>query len=170
MLKALMVVVLAATLLLSATAAQAATAQKKQKKAPTPAQEKAKAAAEVRTFLKKYAEAYNRKDLAAVLASFAKDKDMINVGTAEGEVWKGHDAIKDAFDKFFSSPVGVNISFDKTTVDSQGKTAWIYAEGPAKIKTGKDETQMRFRLTAVLENRQGKWLIVQSHSSVGSKE
>lgn len=113
--------------------------------------------------------AWDRKDAAAILAPSVKDADAVTFGTDAAEYWVGYDALKAAVEKQCRA-----MESQKTTVRdlrvkmlAGGKAAVVtYLLDAEGRSSGEAYAVKGMRVTAVLEKRQGKWLLVSSHGSV----
>jgi ketosteroid isomerase-like protein len=111
----------------------------------------------------------DRKDLAAFDSAMATDPDAVFFGTDAAEYWVGAAAMKTAVERQFKA-----LESQKSTVRdlrvkllAGGKVAvatyFLDADGKSM---GESFAIKGVRVTAVLEKRKGKWLVVSSHASV----
>jgi len=121
---------------------------------------------EVLDVLNGIAEAYGKKDEGSMMAKFAADPDLISVGTGIDEWRIGWDALKSGVERDFAQAREVSMSVSRNIVRTTGDIAWFAAEMDVRINTGDSETSAPARYTGVLERRDNKWLIVQSHFSL----
>jgi uncharacterized protein (TIGR02246 family) len=97
------------------------------------------------------------------------DPDMVMIGTDAPEFWKGKDAFIDAQKKFFEATSESKIEIHNISVklSESGTVAWISCLMNWDILSGEQLMHLDgLRMTAVLEKRDGQWVIVQGHGSV----
>ncbi len=132
-----------------------------------------KAAEEVNALLDQYETVLETNNMELLSSITAHDADMVNFGTSADERVVGWEALSQLmqaqFDATESSEVTVKDRVIK--VHEEGKVAW-YSEINDWVVTmnGEEMTLNGFRVTGVLEKRDGKWLIVQLHFSVPDGE
>lgn len=99
----------------------------------------------------------------------APDDDMVNFGTDAAERWVGWEPLKESVQKQFESFDNVSLSIRELVikVHKSGEVAWLSCFFDFK-GTAMDEPFIveGSRFTAVLEKRNGNWVIVQMHNSV----
>jgi ketosteroid isomerase-like protein len=125
--------------------------------------------AAVKATVESFAAAFDKKDLAAVLALTAQDPDSVYIGTDAAEYWVGFAPLKDALERSFKA-----LESQKTTlrdvrvkVLAGGKAAVATYLMDAEGKSGGEPFAIKgMRATSVLEKRKGKWVVVSSHGSV----
>jgi uncharacterized protein (TIGR02246 family) len=120
---------------------------------------------EVRALLKAHDEAMKEQDLEKVVSLFAHKCAML--GTGPGEVWKGHDEIKEAYEHFFKD-------FDKgeQEFDYQFKIGglgtdmgWLMTSGNIKGKKEGKAFEFPLNLSLTVTKASGKWLLASLHFS-----
>ena len=134
-----------------------------------PSAEKGGEAAAVKAVVMASIQGWDRKDAAAILAPSVKDPDAVTFGTDAAEYWIGYDAVKAAVEKQCKA-----MESQKTTVRdlrvkmlAGGKAAVVtYLLDAEGRSSGEAYAVKGLRVTAVLEKRQGKWMLVSSHGSV----
>jgi ketosteroid isomerase-like protein len=110
-----------------------------------------------------------RRDL-AVLSEFANAADVLLVGSEEDEIAEGPEGLASFFRHIFDLPIRLGWSWRNVRVSSEGQIAWVFAEGHVNITTDSDQEQLPFRLSGVLERRQGQWKWRQFHGSEPAKK
>ena len=124
---------------------------------------------EVVEVMKRYNEAYAERDVDGVVALFAPDPDVVIIGTGEEGKRIGLNEIKAQLERDFTQSQAASIEFIWYSVSSEDSVAWIAADCIAHVNmAGGKEITLPVRSTAVLEQRAGRWLIVQSHASIPS--
>lgn len=122
--------------------------------------------AAVMAVLERFAENYTKRDLEGNLALFAPDSDVVLYGTGADEKRVGLDEIKAQIERDWSQSDATSLTYEWTSVSAADSVAWVAADVTFKAKIGEQELTLDGRLTIVLENRAGKWLIVQGHFSL----
>ncbi|MDD4004163.1 MAG: nuclear transport factor 2 family protein [Elusimicrobiaceae bacterium] len=102
------------------------------------------------------------------LSFYAKDKDVISIGS-EGEVVMGLPRLKKTF-------IATHRQFEKLSfkakayeVSACGSVAWTSGVGIYNGVTGGKKFKLDGLFTFVFEKRNGRWLIMHSHYSVPAK-
>jgi len=114
---------------------------------------------EVIAVINKLSKAFAKQDLNATLALFAPDPDVVLIGPEADVRGVGLTEIKAAIQRSFEPLEGASVKIDRYLVSSKGSVAW-------HVKAGGQETDLQLRLTAVLEQREDKWFIMQCHDSL----
>jgi ketosteroid isomerase-like protein len=125
-----------------------------------------KTEAAVLAVLDKFNESYRRRDIDALMALFAPDDDQIMFGTGIDEKRIGRDQIKFQAERDWSQTEALAFNLNWHQVSAAGPVAWVAAEGLGQGKVGGQKIEFPLRMTAVLEQRGGEWLLVQSHVSL----
>ncbi len=149
---------------LAAIATLTSTAQAAEDEAANPDLEKIKAV------LKAHDDAYGAHNLAGVLATLAPK--AVIIGAGPGEVWSGHEEIKDAYEHFFAD-------FDKgeQAFDYQYKfgalsaeMGWLMVSGEIKGKKGGKSFAVGLNLSLVVSKTGDEWKIAAMHYSTVAGE
>lgn len=122
--------------------------------------------AQVRITLEGLWEAYGRGDLEEILGYFAPEEGIVGLGTGADERnlgWAEHRA-QIQRDLAQSESRRVEITWFKAEV--AGEVAWAATEWDYTVTAGGRRMSGRGRATYVLRLNEGRWLIVQSHSSL----
>lgn len=120
----------------------------------------------VMTVLNRFAEDYAKRELEGVLALFAPDSDVVMFGSGADEKRVGLAEIKALVERDWSQSDAASFTYGWTSVSAAGPVAWVAADVTFKAKVGGQEVTLLGRLTGVLENRAGNWLLVQGHFSL----
>jgi ketosteroid isomerase-like protein len=120
---------------------------------------------EVLAALHRMTGAYRKRDLEGVMAAFGSDPDVMLFGTGADEVRRGKDAIRTQVQRDWGQTDEVSLALRWGPVSAAGDVAWAWAEGTFDFRAGDVEGSLPARLSAVLERRDGQWLIVHSHFS-----
>jgi len=124
-----------------------------------------KTKAEVLTAMNKYLEAYQKRDIEAVMSLFAPDADQVHFGTGADEKRIGRDQIGLQVKRDWSQTEALAFNLTWHQISTAGSVAWIAAEGLGQGKVGGQAFEFPMRMTGVLEKRGDEWLLVQSHAS-----
>lgn len=100
---------------------------------------------------------------------FAQDEDTLNIGTDIDEIWYGWQAFQEWMTQAIKTKPDYSIAAKDTRIQlSQSKeVAWYSQLLDTCLETKGEPFRLEgFRHTGVLEKRNERWLIVQSHISV----
>lgn len=125
---------------------------------------------EVKEFLENYSKAYEKKDLAAVMAMIAPDADVVFVDPGPKGRYVGPDQIKKSYEDDFMQFKSLSTKYTWVSVAGKGDLAWFAADSISAVDMGEEKLNVPARWTGLLEKRQGKWLLIQSHFSVVEPE
>ena len=125
-----------------------------------------KTEAAVMSVINRFVEAFGTQDIDSSLALFSPDPDVVFIGTGGDEKCIGLTEIKAELERAFSQSEQSLIKIGWYSVSAAGSVAWGAADAVIKAKVSGQEISFPVRLTTVLEQRSGRWLIVQSHASV----
>ena len=126
--------------------------------------------AAVKMVLDQVQKAMTTEDMEMFSALIAHDADMVSFGTDASERWVGWDALKASMEQQFEAfdNMKMDIRDQVIKVSSAGDAAWFSEILDWGIETGGQTVNIDgARATGVLEKRNGKWLLVQMHFSVG---
>ena len=124
-----------------------------------------KTQAEVMVALDLFITNYNRKDLDGTLAQLAPDPDLMIIGTGADQIIVGIQAARTLLKQDFDQADSLSVKLGKTAISAAGPVAWIAADSIWQVTVGGREMSFVWRWTIVMEKRQGKWLMQQSHLS-----
>jgi len=130
----------------------------------------AKTEAAVMNVMNQLTEAYAKRDLDAVLALFAPDPDVVFIGTGGDEKRIGLTEIKAQFERDFAQSEALSMELGWSSVSAAGSVAWVAADAITHAKVKGQEISFPGRFTAVLEQRSGRWLLLQVHFSMPVRE
>jgi ketosteroid isomerase-like protein len=126
--------------------------------------------ADVIDTLGRFIKAYNQKDINGILRLFAPDRDVVFYGNGEDEKSIGIEGIREQAEHDWTQDASVSLEVQWSSVSSAGSVAWLAADLKIHARVGGIEMIMPARLTAVLENRAGKWFFMQWHASLPTIE
>jgi len=128
--------------------------------------------AEIRVVLERMAKAYENKDVDAVMSCYAPDPDVVSIGTGKDEKYIGPEQLRRAHERDFAQSESISMTFDGLSVSTAaaGKVAWFASDITVHVEASGKHLTLSGRLTGVVENRGGKWLLVQGHFSLPAAE
>jgi hypothetical protein len=100
--------------------------------------------------------------LEGALALFLPDADVTLIGSSLGEISRGPMELRTFLKRMFSSPEAISWEWDDVSISSAGDVAWLWLEG-ALVLDGRSNRP--YRISGVLERRQGRWLWSLFHGS-----
>jgi len=115
-------------------------------------------------------EAFTKRDLDGALALFAPDPDVVFIGSGADERCIGLDEVKAEFERAFAQSEEASIQLGWYSVSAAGSVAWVASDAVIQAKVSGQEISFPVRITIVLEQRGGRWLVVQSHDSLPAAE
>jgi len=122
--------------------------------------------AAVLAFLDRFADSYARRDADRLLELYARDPDLVFIGTGIDETAIGPEEMADGLREDFSELEAVSIEQKwLSPVSAAGPVAWVAGEWVVGWKAEGREGRALMRRTFVLERRSDKMLIVHSHAS-----
>jgi ketosteroid isomerase-like protein len=117
---------------------------------------------EILLALGEFRAAVSQRRLEGVLALFAPDADATLIGSSLGELARGPIELRRFLERLFAGPQTVAWEWDDVSVSSCGDVAWLWLEG-ALVLDGRSDRA--YRISGVLERRQGRWLWSLFHGS-----
>jgi uncharacterized protein (TIGR02246 family) len=106
--------------------------------------------------------AVTERRLEGVLALFAPDADVTLLGSSAGEIARGPLGIRAFLEWLFAGPLTISWEWDDVSVSAHGDVAWLWLEGGLVLDGRSDRP---YRISGVLERRQGRWLWTLFHGS-----
>ncbi len=125
----------------------------------------AKTDQEIKDFLAQYEKAYENKDVSALMKLIAPGAEVVFFEADEKGRYVGHDQIKSAYENSLKQVKSIKGEYKWTSVGSKGDVGWFATEVLFSVDMGKDKFKQMGRWTGVLEKKDGKWLLIQSHFS-----
>jgi ketosteroid isomerase-like protein len=123
--------------------------------------------AEIRRALDQFNDAAGQGNVAACLALFDENADILMVGSDRGEVFKGRSAMAQWLGKLMvKNRFGWRM--DRVDISHHRETAWAFVEGTMILKDefGKVRGSTPYRFSAVLVKRGDGWAWRLFHGSV----
>jgi len=144
---------------IAAIAALKSTAQAEETPSANPELEK------IRAVLKAHDEAMTSKNLPGVLATLATK--AVIMGTGPGEVWNGHEEIKDAYEHFFQGFDKGEQSFTYYVKfgELSPEMGWLLASGEVKGKKDGKDFAFPLNMSLTASKASGEWKIAAMHFS-----
>ena len=105
----------------------------------------------------------------AMLAEFTASTDMLLIGSDADEIVEGRQAFEDFIHRLFALPVKLGWEWRTIRVSQKGDIAWVFANGDLVVRDAKREQRTAYRMTGVLEERNGRWTWRLFHGSAPGK-
>ncbi len=115
--------------------------------------------------LRAYFAAITARDEPAVLALFADDADLVLFGSGADERRVGKTELLLQTRRDWSQSDAMSFTIDWSSVSSAGNVAWVATELTVSIAAAGQTLTLPARFSVVLEQRVGRWMIVQGHFS-----
>ncbi|MBI1257721.1 MAG: DUF4440 domain-containing protein [Chloroflexi bacterium] len=117
--------------------------------------------------MNKAIEAFESGDADRVLDCFPPHDDIVNYGTNADERMVGRAALRSGVQRDPSQSPSIKFDLGWTHVGTSGNVAWVAGDVTIKVEMP-DGQAMAFpaRMTGVLQNYDGRWLVEQTHLSV----
>jgi ketosteroid isomerase-like protein len=100
--------------------------------------------------------------LEGVLSLFAPDADAVLIGSTVPAIARGPLELRVFLERLFALPQTVSWEWDDVSISRAGDVAWLWLDG-ALVLDGR--SQRAYRISGVLERRQGRWLWSLFHGS-----
>ncbi len=123
-------------------------------------------AAAVRAVLDQFAEGYAKRDIDLLRSALAPDPDVVMYGTGADEKRVGVAEIELQAQRDWSQTDTSEVRYGWMSISAAGNVAWAVADASFELTAGGEAMSLPARVTFVLEQRGGRWLIVQSHFSL----
>jgi uncharacterized protein (TIGR02246 family) len=126
--------------------------------------------AAVQATLQQWKDAYSRRDLDGVLAVMAPDAGVVGIGTGPDEWRVGPGEFKAQLERDFAQSEALSVDYEPLVVSEAGSVAWVAGRATVQARVEGQNLTLTGRFTAVLEQREGRWLLVQTHFSLPAAE
>ena len=130
----------------------------------------ARTEAAVMSTLRKLFEGYESRDMDSVLSCHAPDPDLVAIGTGVDEKSLGLNEVRVHLERDLAQSEAVSIELGWSRVSAAGSVAWVAGDAIIHAKVSGQEISFPGRFTAVLEQRKGRWFIMQRHFSMPASE
>lgn len=125
----------------------------------------AKTTEEVMATVKRFTDAYQARNLQGVLDCLVPDADLVLYGTGADEKRIGPAQARAQVERDWAQSDSIALSFGWSSVSAAGPVAWAAMDGSFTVRAGGSEMTVPARVSLVLENRTGRWLIAHMHFS-----
>lgn len=122
--------------------------------------------AEVLEAMNKFMQVYESRDMEGMLGLVSQDDDLVLIGTGADELRIGLEQFKFQVERDWSQMEALGFNLTWNQVSAAGPVAWVASEGQGTGRVEGQAIEFSFRMTTVLEKRDGEWLLVQSHLSL----
>ncbi len=126
----------------------------------------AQTTSEVKDALNRFGDAFRRRDMGSLMAMLAPDPDVTFFGTGPDEERVGVSNIREQIQRDWDQSESASIDLGPLSVSTQGSVAWVAGNVTLMARVDGAELRSPGRLTAVIDKRDGHWLIDQWHLSV----
>jgi ketosteroid isomerase-like protein len=126
--------------------------------------------AAVQATLQQWKDAYSQRDLAGALGVIAPDEDVVGIGTGPDEWRVGPGGFKAQLQRDFAQSEALLVDYEPLVVSEAGPVAWVAGRVTVRAWVDGQDLTLTGRFTAVLEQREGRWLLMQTHFSLPAAE
>ena len=126
--------------------------------------------AAVQATLQQWKDAYTQRDLDRALAVIAPDDDVVGIGTGPDEWRVGPEEFRAQIERDFAQSEALKVSYEPLVVSEAGPVAWVAGRATVQARIDGQDLTLTGRFTAVLEQRGGRWLLMQTHFSLPAAE
>ena len=126
--------------------------------------------AAVQAALQQWKDAYTQRNLDRALAVIAPDDDVVGIGTGLDEWRVGQQQFKAQVERDFAQSEALSLDYEPLVVSEAGPVAWVAGRATVRARVDGQDLTLTGRFTAVLEQRDGRWLLVQTHFSLPAAE
>lgn len=116
--------------------------------------------------LEEYSQAYHDKDIERILKLFVDSEELVVIGTGDDEWVNGINELKSGFERDMDQADSINVKFRDISISSSGNVAWISGHMNMEATVGGQDIYLPGRLTAVVLNKNEKWLFANLHYSL----
>jgi len=130
----------------------------------------ARTEAAVMSTLRKLIEGYESRDMDSVLSCHAPDPDLVAIGTGVDEKSLGLNEVRAHLERDLAQSEAISIELGWSRVSAAGSVAWVAGDAIIHARVKGKEISLPVRFTAVLEQRNDRWLLMHFHDSMPSGE
>lgn len=124
---------------------------------------------EIKSTIEQFFEALDTQNLELMKKLIPDDESIVHIGTDSDEIWRGSEELNRSTEEQFRRLEYYEANIHNLTINiSQSEdVAWYFHLLDARIMSGGTETVWKdARFTGVLEKRNGRWFLVQTHVSI----
>ena len=118
---------------------------------------------EIGDFLQHRLDALSNKDMNALMDTLAPDDDVLMIGNSHDERWVGREQIKEVFAKQISEFESETSKLIWRSIGYKGDIAWFSGAVLVNMQTKDGSAELKLNWSGVMEKRDGKWMLLQSH-------
>jgi ketosteroid isomerase-like protein len=126
--------------------------------------------AAVQATLQQWKDAYTQRDLDRALAVIAPDDDVVGIGTGPDEWRVGPEEFRAQIERDFAQSEALSLNYEPLVVSEAGPVAWVAGRATVQARIDGQDLTLTGRFTAILEQRGGRWLLMQTHFSLPAAE
>src|SRR5690349_4134283 len=113
-----------------------------------------------------WAAAYGRMDADAYAAAFSDDDDVLLFGTGSDEVVVGRVNIAELLRRDFEQADQLRVGLGEVSISAAGDVAWAAThDAVVEARVGGKDQSFPVRITAVMQRKDGQWVIQHAHVS-----
>lgn len=122
---------------------------------------------EVQGFLDRQVKAFETRDINALMEMLSPDASVVMLGNGPDERWVGPDEIKGIYQQQLAQYVSEKFTLRGTIIGARDNMGWFSTQARV-LKTDADKSQSTLLInwSGILQKREGKWLLIQSHFSL----
>ncbi|MEO5361636.1 MAG: nuclear transport factor 2 family protein [Nitrospirota bacterium] len=115
-------------------------------------------------------QAYEKADINTLLSNIASDATLTLIGVNDGSFYAGYENVKNALKKAVEirSAYKCKTAGQIIKLNNASDVAWIAQKNDCTFTTAEKTTNVTIRSTAVEVKKGAKWLLIQSHDSIGT--
>jgi uncharacterized protein (TIGR02246 family) len=114
--------------------------------------------------LERFCSGFSARNADAVMQLFAPDPDVVMV-TSEEPLLRGPEQIRSFLARYAQGSTTYSWTWERLDVSAAGAVGWLLAEGAETAAADGRDARHPYRMSAVCEQREGRWLLVQIHGS-----
>jgi ketosteroid isomerase-like protein len=122
--------------------------------------------AAVQATLQQWKDAYSQQDVNGALTVMAPDDDVVGIGTGPDEWRVRPEELRAQLERDFAQSEALSVDYESLMVSEAGPVAWVAGRAAVQARVEGQELTLTGRFTAVLEQREDRWLLVQTHFSL----
>jgi ketosteroid isomerase-like protein len=100
----------------------------------------------------------------------APDDDVVGIGTGPDEWRVGPAAFRAQLERDLAQSEALSVDYEPLVVSEAGPVAWVAGRATVQAWVDGQDLALTGRFTAVLEQREGRWLLMQTHFSLPAAE